>query len=166
MASTSTASLTDYGLGAALLEEAGVASDRATLHAQPGGWVFMVISNYQLPAGFAPNRVDLLVKLHLDSLMPHQTCSGFIRGASSSTELSQRQRRPNVFWEKTGSAFLAFSSRRMETWSERAPRLLALHLFPFSPYELRSAMKLRAFESKWNYFIDALRLRSDVETAG
>ena len=53
----------DYGLGAALLEEAGVASGRATLHPEPGGWVFMVISNYQLPAGFAPNRVDLLVKL-------------------------------------------------------------------------------------------------------
>ena len=27
-------------------------------------------------------------------------------------------------------------------------------------------MKLRAMEWKWNSFIDALRLRSDVETAG
>jgi hypothetical protein len=53
----------DYGLGAALLEEAGVALDRATLHTEAGGWVFVVISNYELPAGFAPNRVDLLVKL-------------------------------------------------------------------------------------------------------
>jgi Prokaryotic E2 family E len=53
----------DYGLGAALLEGAGVALDRATFHTEPGGWVFVVISNYELPAGFEPNRVDLLVKL-------------------------------------------------------------------------------------------------------
>ena len=53
----------DYGLGPALLEEAGVALDRAMLHTEAGGWVFVVISNYELPAGFAPNRVELLVKL-------------------------------------------------------------------------------------------------------
>lgn len=53
----------DYGLGAALLDEAGIAPDRATMHAEPGGWVFVVISNYELPPGFAPSRVDLLVKL-------------------------------------------------------------------------------------------------------
>ena len=53
----------DYGLGAALLEEAGIAPNRATTHSEPGGWVFVVISNYELPDGFAPNRVDLLVKL-------------------------------------------------------------------------------------------------------
>ena len=47
----------------ALLEEAGVPLDRATLHNEAGGWVFVVISNYELPAGFVPNRVDLLVKL-------------------------------------------------------------------------------------------------------
>lgn len=53
----------DYGLGVALLEGAGVSLDRATLHTEAGGWVFVVISNYELPVGFAPNRVDLLVKL-------------------------------------------------------------------------------------------------------
>ncbi len=53
----------DYGLGAALLEEAGVAPGRATLHNEAGGWVFVVISDYELPAGFTPNRVNLLVKL-------------------------------------------------------------------------------------------------------
>jgi hypothetical protein len=53
----------DYGLGAALLEEAGIAPNRATMHPEPGGWVFVVISNYELPVGFAPNQVDLLVKL-------------------------------------------------------------------------------------------------------
>ena len=53
----------DYGVGMALLEEAGVPLDRATLHNEAGGWVFVVISNYELPAGFVPNRVDLLVKL-------------------------------------------------------------------------------------------------------
>lgn len=53
----------DYGLGAGLLQEAGVDPERAALHPQVGGWTFVVISNYELPAGFAPNRVDLLVKL-------------------------------------------------------------------------------------------------------
>ena len=53
----------DYGLGVALLEEAGIAPNRATMHTEPGGWVFVVISSYELPAGFAPNCVDLLVKL-------------------------------------------------------------------------------------------------------
>jgi hypothetical protein len=53
----------DYGLGVALLEGAGVALDRATIHTEAGGWVFVVISQYELPAGFVPNRVDLLVKL-------------------------------------------------------------------------------------------------------
>jgi hypothetical protein len=53
----------DYGLGAALLENAGVALDRATIHNEPGGWVFLVISDFELPAGFIPNRVNLLIKL-------------------------------------------------------------------------------------------------------
>ena len=53
----------DYGLGVGLLEEAGIAPDRATVHSEIGGWVFVVISNYELPQGFAPNRVDLLIKL-------------------------------------------------------------------------------------------------------
>jgi hypothetical protein len=53
----------DYGLGAAVLEEAGIAPNRATMHSEPGGWVFVVFSNYELPVGFAPNRVDVLVKL-------------------------------------------------------------------------------------------------------
>jgi hypothetical protein len=53
----------DYGLGASLLQEAGVAPDRAALHPQAGGWVFVVISNYELPTGFSPSQVDLLVKL-------------------------------------------------------------------------------------------------------
>ncbi len=36
---------------------------RATMHAEPGGWVFVVITDYELPEGFAPKRVNLLVKL-------------------------------------------------------------------------------------------------------
>lgn len=53
----------DYGLGAAFLEEAGIAPNRVTMHSEPGGWAFVIISDYELPDGFAPNRVDLLVKL-------------------------------------------------------------------------------------------------------
>jgi hypothetical protein len=53
----------DYGLGPAQLAEAGVGAERAAVHAESGGWSFLVISGYKLPAGFQPNSVDLLVKL-------------------------------------------------------------------------------------------------------
>lgn len=53
----------DYGFGLAVLDAAGVASGSATVHPQSGGWSFLVIQDYQLPAGFEPNRVELLVKL-------------------------------------------------------------------------------------------------------
>jgi hypothetical protein len=53
----------DYGFGAAELQEAGIGPERAQLHPQPGGWQFLVIQDFALPAGFQPNRVDLLVKL-------------------------------------------------------------------------------------------------------
>ncbi len=53
----------DYGLGAADLVEAGIDSARVTVHAQPGGWSFLVISGYEIPCGFQPGTVDLLVKL-------------------------------------------------------------------------------------------------------
>jgi len=53
----------DYGLGTALLAEAGIASERAVMHTGAGGWRFLVISDFEVPAGFEPNRVELLVKL-------------------------------------------------------------------------------------------------------
>jgi len=53
----------DYGFEPSMLSEAGLASDRAVLHAQPDGWAFLVLSDYALPAGFQPDRVQLLVKL-------------------------------------------------------------------------------------------------------
>ena len=53
----------DYGLGVATLTEAGLAPDRAVLHAESRGWSFLVVSDYPLPAGFEPNRVQLLIKL-------------------------------------------------------------------------------------------------------
>lgn len=53
----------DYGLGTAILEEAGIAPERAQLHAEGGGWIFAVISDFQLPAGFEPRCVELLIKL-------------------------------------------------------------------------------------------------------
>jgi hypothetical protein len=33
------------------------------LHPEAGGWQFFVISDFELPRGFEPNRVELLVKL-------------------------------------------------------------------------------------------------------
>lgn len=55
----------DYGLSPTtdLLAEAGIGLERAAVHSQPGGWCFLVISDYALPAGYQPERVQLLVKL-------------------------------------------------------------------------------------------------------
>lgn len=57
----------DYGaldsIAPDLLQDAGLDATRATLHPEPGGWSFLVISDYQLPQGYAPDRVRLLVKL-------------------------------------------------------------------------------------------------------
>lgn len=53
----------DYGREAALLAGAGIPTERATLHPDAGGWQFLVISDFQLPEGFQPNRVELLIKL-------------------------------------------------------------------------------------------------------
>src|SRR5688500_18196397 len=53
----------DYGLGAAALVEAGLDAARATIHKQPDGWSFLVISGYEIPGSFQPRGVDLLVKL-------------------------------------------------------------------------------------------------------
>ncbi len=53
----------DYGLGATLVAEAGLAPGSAELSDQPDGWSFLIICNYALPAGFQPSRVRLLLKL-------------------------------------------------------------------------------------------------------
>ena len=53
----------DYGFGPADLDAVGISAGRATVHTEPGGWSFLVISDYPLPAGYQPNRVQLLVKL-------------------------------------------------------------------------------------------------------
>lgn len=53
----------DYGLGPALLAAAGIPAEHAVLHSETGGWQFLVISDFDLPKGFKPNRVELLIKL-------------------------------------------------------------------------------------------------------
>ena len=54
----------DYGSdAAAVLCDADLAPERVALHHESNGWKFLVISDYPLPTGFTPNRVQLLVKL-------------------------------------------------------------------------------------------------------
>jgi hypothetical protein len=53
----------DYGWGAALFADAGIPAGRTVLHPEAGGWQFFVISDFELPRGFEPNRVELLVNL-------------------------------------------------------------------------------------------------------
>lgn len=53
----------DYGLVDSELLEAEVGPGRGTVHPAEGGWSHLVISEYELPAGFQPQRVQLLLKL-------------------------------------------------------------------------------------------------------
>ena len=53
----------NYGLAPGLAIDAGVGPDRVAVHDQPDGWKFVVLSGFPLPAGYAPQVVDLLVKL-------------------------------------------------------------------------------------------------------
>lgn len=53
----------DYGFDARQLHDAGIDPSQATIHPQQGGWSFLVIAGYPLPAGFQPVTVDLLIKL-------------------------------------------------------------------------------------------------------
>jgi hypothetical protein len=53
----------DYGLGETAAIDVGVPSDRVALHAQPDGWRVLVITGYDLPSGYTPSTVRLLLKL-------------------------------------------------------------------------------------------------------
>lgn len=53
----------DYGIKPALLDDAGLPPERAAVHQQPDGWSFLVVSEYELPSGYQPDRVRLLLKL-------------------------------------------------------------------------------------------------------
>lgn len=53
----------DYGLVDADLVAAELGPGRAVLHPATEGWTLLVIPDYQLPEGFAPNEVKLLLKL-------------------------------------------------------------------------------------------------------
>jgi hypothetical protein len=46
-----------------VLIEAGLEPARVTIHSEAGDWSLLVISDYSLPPGFQPSRVQLLVKL-------------------------------------------------------------------------------------------------------
>lgn len=52
----------DYG-DQAWLADAGLDLDRVETHPQGNGWTWLVVRGFELPPGFAPQSVDLLVKL-------------------------------------------------------------------------------------------------------
>jgi hypothetical protein len=53
----------DYGLEPSLLVEAGLDPERVVVSEQPGGWSFLVILDHELPEGYQPPRIRLLIKL-------------------------------------------------------------------------------------------------------
>ena len=52
----------DYGDVGLALADAGLDPTRVETHAQPGGWTFLVLRDFEV-AGYQPSRVRLLVKL-------------------------------------------------------------------------------------------------------
>lgn len=54
---------TDYGTTAASDVDAELGAGRAMLHPGSDGWKFLVLANFQLPAGFEPTVTRLLIKL-------------------------------------------------------------------------------------------------------
>lgn len=53
----------DYGLQHSKFVEEHLASHEFSLHEGPEGWSFLVVSDFPLPSGFRPDKVQLLVKL-------------------------------------------------------------------------------------------------------
>jgi len=54
----------DYGLEKnSILSDTGLPAERVALHKESEGWNLLVISNYQLPDGFEPSQVELMIKL-------------------------------------------------------------------------------------------------------
>jgi hypothetical protein len=53
----------DYGLEMALPANLGALAEHVVMHPDAGGWQLLVFSDFELPGGFQPNRVELLVKL-------------------------------------------------------------------------------------------------------
>lgn len=53
----------DYGSLDSLVIEAGIQLDRRVVHEDAGGWTLLVLSEYELPQGYHPDRVRLLLKL-------------------------------------------------------------------------------------------------------
>lgn len=53
----------DYGSLDVLLDEAGIPPDRRAVHRDSAGWSLLVLSEYELPRGYQPDRVRLLLKL-------------------------------------------------------------------------------------------------------
>lgn len=53
----------DYGAFGPEEMEAELGEGRGALHPGPEGWSFLVMPDYQLPEGFRPSRVELLLKL-------------------------------------------------------------------------------------------------------
>lgn len=53
----------DYGALDAALLESGVDPNHMTVHRDGSGWSLLVLSDYRLPGGYQPDRVQLLIKL-------------------------------------------------------------------------------------------------------
>lgn len=53
----------DYGSLDRLLAEAGIQPHQRVVHVDAGGWSLLILPEYELPRGYQPERVRLLLKL-------------------------------------------------------------------------------------------------------
>src|SRR5438552_1587433 len=98
--------------------------------------------------------------------MRRRICSGSILPSGRLLGTSQGQPPTNACSGRTGRGFRGIW---LQASGSRASANYAIFCGAFIPafFEwTEAAMNLRVIESQWNAFIDRLRMRTDVETAG
>lgn len=162
----------DYGtLGVPIVDilaDAGIDPAFATVHPASDGWTLLVLSEYQLPDGYTPNRVRLLVKLpptYPDAAPDMFWVIPAVRAPDGITTALDVARAP----ARRGLAALLLApvGGGMAGGREHTPRLPSVHRGSLSSPRLRRRQTmLRLLQSHWAPFVAALCTRTDVETAG
>ena len=157
----------DYGLNQVDLGDAGIDAARVSIHEQPGGWSFLVISGYKLPEGFHPGGSTCSSSCRRPSPTRRLTCFGSTRRSRRSPALCPARPASRACSARNGSASrgtspVAPGSRvpaRCATSCAASPRASCARTEG-------APMKLKILATDWHPFVDTLCARTDVESAG
>src|SRR6266536_1766421 len=98
--------------------------------------------------------------------MPRRICSGSILPSGRPPRTSRGQRPTSACAGKTGRGFHGIWLRAPGSRVSANYGTFCVAFIPAFFEWTEGAMNLRVIESQWNAFIDRLRMRTDVETAG